>query len=93
MSDSYFTIVSCRRCRTISQLHSLTKDAGAVLEEMPPNDEISSMKFAGSTLMVLASSKEEVVDLLKDDVYVKSGVWDLEKVGDDNLPHQTIYVL
>lgn len=47
---------------------------------MPPDDEISSMKFAGSTLMVLASSRQEVIDLLKDDVYVKSGVWDLEKV-------------
>lgn len=82
----YFTLVSCRRCSTTSPLQSLTKGTGAVLEEMPPNDEISSMKFAGSTLMVLASSKEEVIDLLKDDVYVKSGVWDLEKVGNDNPP-------
>lgn len=48
---------------------------------MPPDDEVSSMKFAGSTLVVIAGSKEEVVDLLKDDVYVKSGVWDLEKVS------------
>lgn len=32
--------------------------------------------------MVVASSKEEVLALLKDDVYVKSGVWDLEKVGE-----------
>lgn len=47
---------------------------------MPPDDEVSSMKFAGSTLMVVASSKEEVIDLLRGDVYVESGVWDLEKV-------------
>lgn len=47
---------------------------------MPPDDEVSSMKFAGSTLVVVASSRQEVIDMLKDDVYVKSGVWDLEKV-------------
>lgn len=52
---------------------------GAVLEDMPPDDEVSSMKFSGSTLMVVAESKQAVIDLIKDDVYVKSGVWDLEK--------------
>ncbi|KKY32542.1 putative dimeric alpha-beta barrel [Diaporthe ampelina] len=55
------------------------KMGGAVLEEMPPDDEVSSMKFSGSTLMVVAESKQAVVDLIKDDIYVKSGVWDLEK--------------
>lgn len=55
------------------------KMGGAVLEEMPPDDEVSSMKFSGSTLMVVAESKQAVIDLVKDDVYVKSGVWDLEK--------------
>lgn len=59
----------------------LTLSAGAVLEEMPPDDEVSSMKFAGSTVMVVAESRQAVIDLLKDDVYVKSGVWDLEKVS------------
>lgn len=54
--------------------------SGAVLEEMPPDDEVSSMKFSGSTLMVVAESKQAVIDLIKDDIYVKSGVWDLEKV-------------
>lgn len=52
---------------------------GAVLEDMPPDDEVSSMKFSGSTLMVVAESKQAVIDLIKDDVYVRSGVWDLEK--------------
>lgn len=46
---------------------------------MPADDEVSSMKFAGSTLMVVAESRQAVIDLIKDDVYVKSGVWDLEK--------------
>lgn len=52
---------------------------GAVLEEMPPDDEVSSMRFSGSTLMIVAESKQAVIDLIKDDIYVKSGVWDLEK--------------
>lgn len=47
---------------------------------MPADDEISSLKFAGSTIMVVAESREAVVDLLKNDIYVESGVWDLEKV-------------
>lgn len=47
---------------------------------MPADDEVSSMKFAGSTLMVVAESRQAVVDMIKDDVYVRSGVWDLEKV-------------
>ncbi|KUI72610.1 hypothetical protein VM1G_08548 [Cytospora mali] len=55
------------------------KMGGAVLEDMPADDEVSSMKFAGSTLMVVAESRQAVIDLIKDDVYVKSGVWDLEK--------------
>ncbi|CAN8105639.1 unnamed protein product [Discula destructiva] len=55
------------------------KMGGAVLEDMPVDDEVSSMKFAGSTIIVVAESRQAVVDALKDDVYVKSGVWDLEK--------------
>lgn len=54
---------------------------GAILEEMPADDEVSSMKFAGSTVMVIAESRQAVIDMLKDDVYVKSGVWDIEKVS------------
>lgn len=53
---------------------------GAILEDMPPDDEVSSLKFAGSTIMVVAESRQAVIDLLKDDIYVESGVWDLEKV-------------
>lgn len=37
------------------------------------------MNFAGSTLMVVAENRQAVIDMIKDDVYVKSGVWDLEK--------------
>lgn len=38
------------------------------------------MKFVGSTMVAVASSKEEVLDLLKNDIYAKEGVWDFSKV-------------
>lgn len=50
-----------------------------MLDDIPADDEVSSMKFAGSTLVVVAESKQAVIDLIKDDIYVRSGVWDLEK--------------
>lgn len=56
------------------------KMGGAILDEVPQDDEPGSLKFAGSTVIVVAASKEEVLDHLKADVYVEAGVWDLEKV-------------
>lgn len=52
---------------------------GAVLEEVPVDDQPSSMKMNGSTIVVVAESKEEILSILRDDVYAKSGVWDVEK--------------
>jgi uncharacterized protein YciI len=48
---------------------------------MPEDDSVDSMKFAGSTLVVVAKSREEVLEMLNGDVYVKNGVWDMDKVG------------
>ncbi|EOO01908.1 putative dimeric alpha-beta barrel protein [Phaeoacremonium minimum UCRPA7] len=56
------------------------KMGGAILEDMPADDEVSSMKFAGSTLIIVAESKEAALATIKDDVYVKHGVWDMDKV-------------
>jgi hypothetical protein len=39
----------------------------------------------GSAMLIGASTREEVVERLKKDVYVKDGVWDFEKV----LAHST----
>jgi len=36
--------------------------------------------MSGSTLVIVASSKEEVLQTLREDVYAKSGVWDVDKV-------------
>lgn len=55
------------------------KMGGAILSEVPPDDEVTSLKFAGSTLIAIAESKEEIVTMLKNDVYAKEGVWDVEK--------------
>ena len=35
----------------------------------------------GSALVTVGSSKEDVIEQLKNDVYFKEGVWDLSKVG------------
>ncbi|KAB5554413.1 hypothetical protein GE09DRAFT_1120880 [Coniochaeta sp. 2T2.1] len=51
---------------------------GAVLHEVPQDDDPKSLKFAGSALIVVAASKDEVLEILKKDVYVGAGVWDLE---------------
>lgn len=59
----------------------LFKMGGAILEDMPADDEVSSLKFAGSTLIVVAESRQAVIDALKGDIYVSSGVWDFEKVS------------
>jgi hypothetical protein len=50
-----------------------------LLEEVPKEGE--PLKFQGSTMIALASSKEELLEVLKDDIYAKSEVWDLSKVG------------
>jgi uncharacterized protein YciI len=56
------------------------KMGGAILSEVPPDDEPTSLKFAGSMLVAEATSKEEVLDILKKDIYTESGVWDVENV-------------
>lgn len=46
---------------------------------MPASEDASSFDFYGSTLVLVASSREEVVDILSRDIYATSGVWDVEK--------------
>ncbi|KAJ6108050.1 hypothetical protein N7523_009373 [Penicillium sp. IBT 18751x] len=50
---------------------------GAMLEAHPADGETPS--FKGSMLLALADSEAEVRALLEKDVYVSSGVWDMEK--------------
>ncbi|KAJ4357924.1 uncharacterized protein N0V89_002501 [Didymosphaeria variabile] len=51
---------------------------GAMLEE--PVTEGQTPKMKGSTMLIGAKTKEEVMERLKQDVYVKEGVWDWSKV-------------
>lgn len=52
---------------------------GAILEEVPKEGE--GLKFLGSAMVASASSKEEVLEILKNDIYAKSQVWDFSKVS------------
>ncbi|OAA67302.1 Dimeric alpha-beta barrel [Niveomyces insectorum RCEF 264] len=56
------------------------KFGGAILDEAPsdPNDP-TSFKFAGSTLILVAETRADVVAFLESDVYAKEGVWDVPK--------------
>ncbi|KAL2757970.1 hypothetical protein ACRALDRAFT_2025655 [Sodiomyces alcalophilus JCM 7366] len=57
------------------------KMGGALLDEVPADEsDPTSFKFSGSTLVCLAETREEVIEHLKNDIYTKTGVWDLEKV-------------
>lgn len=48
---------------------------------MPEADDPTTFDFLGSTLVCRAESKEQIVEQLKKDIYVSSGVWDLDKVS------------
>jgi hypothetical protein len=51
---------------------------GALLDEVPAEGE--ALKINGSAMVCLATSKEEVLEKLKGDIYAKSEVWDFSKV-------------
>lgn len=52
--------------------------AGAIFNEVPK--EGVAPNFAGSALSIIADSKEEVLEILSQDVYAKEGIWDLNNV-------------
>ncbi|KAH7325783.1 hypothetical protein B0I35DRAFT_421173 [Stachybotrys elegans] len=56
------------------------KMGGALLNSVPKDDEADSLDFMGSTLVCISTSKEEVLEQLKKDIYATSGVWDMDKV-------------
>ncbi|KAI4717378.1 hypothetical protein E4T48_06409 [Aureobasidium sp. EXF-10727] len=51
---------------------------GAMLEDVPK--EGSPLKIKGSVMLALASSKEEVMEKIKKDIYADKGVWDMDKI-------------
>jgi len=54
------------------------KMGGAILDEVPKEGE--GLKFAGSALIAYGSSKEEVIEILKKDIYAENDVWDFNKI-------------
>ncbi|KAI1211774.1 uncharacterized protein F4807DRAFT_458672 [Annulohypoxylon truncatum] len=56
------------------------KTGGAVLKDKPESDDPSTWDWYGSTIVVVAESKDEVKAIIEKDIYTKSGVWDTENV-------------
>ncbi|KAK6950897.1 hypothetical protein Daesc_007425 [Daldinia eschscholtzii] len=54
------------------------KTGGAVLNDKPESDDPAKFDWYGSTLILVAESKEEVKTILEKDIYTKTGVWDTE---------------
>ncbi|KAL7959467.1 hypothetical protein V8C34DRAFT_279710 [Trichoderma compactum] len=56
------------------------KMGGGILHEVPEDDnDPNTFDFAGSIMVLVAKSKEDAINKVKDDIYVRAGVWDLEK--------------
>ncbi|KAI0153193.1 hypothetical protein GGR57DRAFT_502929 [Xylariaceae sp. FL1272] len=56
------------------------KTGGALLNSKPDSEDATKFSFYGSTLTCVASSRDEIIDLLSRDIYATSGVWDMDKV-------------
>ena len=54
-----------------------------MLEDVPK--EGSPLKITGSVMMAVASSKEEVMEKIKSDIYAEKDVWDMDKVSSSAL--------
>lgn len=59
-------------------MHATDTATGATLEEVPKEGE--APKINGSAMIAHAATREEVIEVLKNDVYAKGEVWDFEKV-------------
>lgn len=58
----------------------IVKFGGGIVNGLPANTaDPNTWDFAGSSLVVVAESQAEVVKLLEQDIYTKSGVWDVPK--------------
>ena len=56
------------------------KMGGAIMNDVPEGNDPNKWSFAGSTIVAIAESKEEIIEVLKKDIYTESGVWDIENV-------------
>jgi hypothetical protein len=58
--------------------HWLGRYTGAIFAEHP--QEGKDAQFLGSVVVYTGGSAAEVREIINNDIYAKSGVWDLEKV-------------
>lgn len=61
---------------------------GATLDE--PIKEGEPAKINGSALVVSADTHEDVMALIKSDIYFKEGVWDQDKVSSSSAKYRAI---
>lgn len=54
--------------------NGIVTSAGAIYHD------VEKTKFAGSAFHLRASSKDEIIEFLKQDVYYKEGIWDIDNV-------------
>ncbi|KAJ1326416.1 hypothetical protein MN608_07863 [Microdochium nivale] len=54
------------------------KTGGAYFNTKPEGDDPKEWDFAGSTIVIEAASRDEIVEMLKADIYASSGVWDVD---------------
>ncbi|KAK4138928.1 hypothetical protein BT67DRAFT_27256 [Trichocladium antarcticum] len=59
----------------------LIQMGGAVLNDPPTSSDPSTFSFAGSTLVLVAATRDEVKEILRQDIYAAKGVWDVENVS------------
>lgn len=50
-----------------------------MLEEPPREGE--GLKIVGSAMIAHAASKEDILEVIKNDIYFKTDVWDMQKVN------------
>lgn len=53
---------------------------GGAMFSHPPKEGEEPLPMVGSALLAYAETKEEVLEIVKNDIYSTSGVWDLSKV-------------
>jgi uncharacterized protein YciI len=59
------------------------KMGGVILNDLPGPETAANpagWDFHGSTIIMQARSREEIIEFISKDIYVKEGVWDVEKV-------------
>ncbi|KAI0171018.1 hypothetical protein BJ166DRAFT_517532 [Pestalotiopsis sp. NC0098] len=54
------------------------KVGGATLHDVPEGTDASKWAFHGSTIVMVAESREECKEILSKDIYATSGVWDID---------------